>query len=177
MTVRLRVESFSGIPERNYNTGWGLSCTEDMSTLGSCTTEESSVRVVVVMRILLQPFTSFGCHGYTAGGLSSWTPRWEVEEGGKQGSMGLQRGCHASLYFVHQLTGPGSLKKSYRLFWTTLWLLHPLCLFGSFCKKKKSSGNRCKNHFITLHNISRQCWCHKKRKSTEFSLHFSLMRS
>lgn len=26
------------------------------------------MRVVVVMRILPQPFTSFGCHGYTAGG-------------------------------------------------------------------------------------------------------------
>lgn len=46
-------------------------------------------RVVVVMRILLQPFTSFGCHGYTAGGPSSWTPRREQGEGGMLGSMAL----------------------------------------------------------------------------------------
>lgn len=107
MTALCRLESFRGIPTRNYTTGWGLSCTKDMSTLGLCATGESSVRVVVVMRILLQPFTSFGCHGYTAGGPSSWTPRREEEEGGKQGRMALQRGCHVSLFFLeHHLTGP-----------------------------------------------------------------------
>lgn len=47
------------------------------------------MRVVVVMRILLQPFTSFGCHGYTAGGPCSWTPRREQGEGGMLGSMAL----------------------------------------------------------------------------------------
>lgn len=52
------------------------------------TLQRSAVKVVV-MRILLQPFTSFGCHGYTAGGPSSWTPRREQGEGGMLGSLAL----------------------------------------------------------------------------------------
>jgi len=107
MMVHCRVGSFIVIPNRNYNIGWGLACTKYMSILCSCTTEERSVRVLVVMRILLQPFTSFGCHGYTAGGPISETPRREQGEGVILESMALQCGCLASLS-THQLTGPGS---------------------------------------------------------------------
>lgn len=81
------VEIFA-IPNRNCYIGWGRVCEKDLHTL-RCTAEKRPVRVVVVMRILLQPFTSFGCHGYTAGGPSSWTPRREQGEGGMLGSMAL----------------------------------------------------------------------------------------
>lgn len=77
------------IPNRNCYVGRGITCMKDLHILCKCTTEKRPVRVVVVMRILLQPFTSFGCHGYTAGGPSSWTPRREQGEGGMLGSMAL----------------------------------------------------------------------------------------
>lgn len=69
------------------------------------TLKRSAVKVVV-MRILLQPFTSFGCHGYTAGGPSSWTPRREQGEGGMLEAWPIVCDCLASLS-MHQLTGPG----------------------------------------------------------------------
>lgn len=58
---------------------------------------QSGLRVVVVMMIFLQPFTSLCCHGYTARGLSSWTARREQGEGGMLGCMAPQCCCFASL--------------------------------------------------------------------------------
>lgn len=82
MSKELLMEIF---PNRNIRQGIAL--TKGLHILRYCTTEKKACKVVVVMRILLQPFTSFGCHGYTAGGPSSWTPRREQGEGGMLGSM------------------------------------------------------------------------------------------
>lgn len=73
------------------NAGWEMACRKTLAhaTLMHHWKEKGPERVVVVMRILPQPFTSFGCHGYTAGGPSSWTPRREQGEGGMLGSMAL----------------------------------------------------------------------------------------
>lgn len=87
--------------------GQGKACKKDLHIPCLCTTEKRPVRVVVVMRILLQLFTSFGCHGYTARGPSSWTARREHGEGGMLGSMALSVAASPLFPCMHQLTGPG----------------------------------------------------------------------
>lgn len=86
------------IPNRNvagrglggWVVGWaaaeGISCEPDSHVTSSARHSRCHVRVVVVMRILPQPFTSFGCHGYTAGGPELLDTEAGTE-GGREGGM------------------------------------------------------------------------------------------
>lgn len=113
------------IPKTNRHIGPRTAHENDWRTLCECITEKRPVRVVVVMRILLQPFTSFGCHDYTAGGLSTWTPRRE---------QGEREGCWEAWPRVrllasppmHQLTGPGMKKKKKNKMCTALGPREPI---------------------------------------------------
>lgn len=160
MTVRCRVESFSGIPERNYNTGWGIIVHERHEHTrfmhhwrelceGGGRDEDSPATIYLIWLSWL--------HSRRPELLDAEAGRGRGREAGKHGpAERLPR-----FPFCASTNWTWQLKKNtytYQPFWTNLWFSHPLDLLGSFCKKVLITDQR--NLFITLQNFSRECWCH-----------------